>query len=83
MRISWVSCSTNTHRSAAWRWHHGAQADRITPYGLAIVRWQLDGEDLTVHADVPDGSTPALRLPGMPDATTGPGNHKLASALVG
>ncbi|MBT1002267.1 family 78 glycoside hydrolase catalytic domain [Paenarthrobacter sp. DKR-5] len=38
-----------------------------TPHGRIAVRWELEGDQLTVEADVPSGITGILRLPGQDD----------------
>ncbi len=47
-----------------------------TPFGRAAVRWQRDGDRLTVDATVPEGVAAVLRRPGAADLAVEPGTHR-------
>ncbi|MER5997668.1 alpha-L-rhamnosidase C-terminal domain-containing protein [Nonomuraea angiospora] len=50
--------------------------DRLdTPYGLAAVSWERDGETLTVTATVPPGTAAEVDLPGSVLHEVGAGTH--------
>ena len=53
-----------------------AETSLDTPYGLASVRWERDGDQIQVAVTVPDGSTAVLRLPGVEDETLTSGQHQ-------
>ncbi|QPP10203.1 family 78 glycoside hydrolase catalytic domain [Streptomyces bathyalis] len=48
-----------------------AEARHVTPYGEASAAWRREGDQLTVEAVVPPGSTATVHLPGA-DPTKGP-----------
>lgn len=60
-----------------------AEASLETPHGLAAVRWDVDGSDLRVEAQVPEGSEAVLRIPGLEDESVGPGRHVRRGGAVG
>jgi alpha-L-rhamnosidase len=59
-----------------------AKAHLKTPQGQASVHWELDSDELIVHATVPEECAAVVRLPGVPETTVGPGSHTLTSSLV-
>lgn len=52
-----------------------AESRLETPYGLAAVRWEQNGEGLSVTATVPAGVTAVVRVPGQPECEVGGGVH--------
>lgn len=52
-----------------------AAASLATPYGLARVGWQRDGDRITVTAQVPANTTAQVDLPGIPAAEVTSGEH--------
>ncbi|WP_420111856.1 family 78 glycoside hydrolase catalytic domain [Pseudactinotalea sp.] len=46
-----------------------------TPYGHARVGWELDGDTVTVRAEVPPNTTAQVDLPGVPATEVGSGAH--------
>ena len=58
-----------------------ARASLETPYGLAAVHSEMDGDALRIEVTVPEGTEAVLRLPGRDDETVGAGTH--VRALVG
>lgn len=59
-----------------------ADVSHETPFGRAAVRWQLDGDRMTVDATVPDGAEAVLRRPGLPDLAVEPGTHRWAWSVA-
>lgn len=53
-----------------------AETSLETPYGLAAVRWEHDGDKLRVDVTVPDGTEAILRLPGAAEETLPGGLHR-------
>ena len=58
-----------------------AETSLATPHGTVSVRWTLDGDDLAVEAELPDGVEGVLRLPGRDDQTIGAGRTTATTAL--
>jgi alpha-L-rhamnosidase len=58
-----------------------AKVDLTTPHGQASVHWLLDGDRMSIQADVPPGCTAVLRLPGAPETTVGAGHHELTALI--
>jgi alpha-L-rhamnosidase len=54
-----------------------ARAAHDTPYGRAEVRWEVTGDRLTVHVQVPPNTTATIHLPETPDQPieAGSGQH--------
>jgi alpha-L-rhamnosidase len=55
-----------------------ARARHLTPYGPAECAWRVDGDGITVEAEIPPGVTAEVALPWQPAATfhVGPGRHR-------
>ncbi|MGW6719635.1 family 78 glycoside hydrolase catalytic domain [Streptomyces sp. NPDC054995] len=54
-----------------------AHAEHTTPYGLAALRWELDGADLHVSVRVPEGCRGVIHLPDGQAVPVGPGEHAI------
>ncbi|AXJ08846.1 family 78 glycoside hydrolase catalytic domain [Arthrobacter sp. PM3] len=52
-----------------------AETSLETPHGPASVRWEIDGDTLTVTVEVPEGTEAVLRLPGAGDEILASGRH--------
>ncbi len=50
-----------------------ARTALTTRHGRIGVEWHIDGNHLTVEAEVPEGTTAVLDLPGVPSEEVGPG----------
>ncbi|MET9250885.1 family 78 glycoside hydrolase catalytic domain [Nonomuraea sp. NPDC003709] len=59
--------------------HASARLD--TPYGLASVSWERDGETLTVTATVPPGTVAEVDLPGAIPQEVGAGTHTFTTTM--
>jgi alpha-L-rhamnosidase len=55
-----------------------AEASHHSPYGRIAVRWDLDGESLTVRVTVPPSTEAEVALPSGTTRTLGPGDHEVA-----
>ena len=55
-----------------------AEATHDSPYGRIAVRWDLDGESLTVRVTVPPSTEAEVVLPSGTTRTLGPGDHEVA-----
>ncbi len=60
------------------RW---ARTSLDSPHGRWSVRWEVDGEQLQLEVDVPDGASALVRLPGAGDQEVTAGSHVLRAAL--
>ncbi|QHC65698.1 family 78 glycoside hydrolase catalytic domain [Rathayibacter sp. VKM Ac-2759] len=54
-----------------------AESTLETPHGLASVRWDRDGSDVSLAVTVPAGATAVVRAAGAPDRELGAGEHTL------
>ncbi|MCP1415570.1 glycoside hydrolase family 78 protein [Paenarthrobacter sp. A20] len=52
-----------------------ASTRHLTPYGLAEVAWELNGNELSINALVPTGTTAVVHLPTHEPVEVGPGRH--------
>jgi alpha-L-rhamnosidase len=52
-----------------------ASAHHLTPYGPASVKWQCEGSDLIVTAEIPPNTTAEVTLPGQDQFIVGSGRH--------
>ncbi|WP_183501204.1 family 78 glycoside hydrolase catalytic domain [Microbacterium invictum] len=52
-----------------------ASAALETPHGRTSVRWEINGDSLTVEAEVPKGSSAVVRLPNSDELHVGGGMH--------
>ena len=52
-----------------------------TPYGLAEVAWEIEGNQLVVNATVPIGASATVDLPGNEPLEVGPGAHRFTVSL--
>lgn len=59
-----------------------AQAEHITPYGRARLRWELDGADLRIDVRVPEGCRAVIHLPDGRSVPVGPGEHEVRGAAA-
>jgi alpha-L-rhamnosidase len=56
-----------------------AEARHLTPYGLAAVRWERDGDDLALTVTVPVGANAIVEPPGTDEThRLGHGVHRIA-----
>jgi beta-glucosidase-like glycosyl hydrolase len=53
-----------------------AEARHLTPYGLAEVRWRIEGGELQVEAVVPPNASAEVHLPGREVEAVGSGTHR-------
>ena len=53
-----------------------AQAEHLTPYGRAAIRWELDDGQLSGEVTVPTGSSAILELPGQEAVELTSGRHR-------
>ncbi len=60
-----------------------AAARHETPYGEAVVRWELDGDVFLLSVSVPAGCTAAVYLPdgGTTGVEVGSGTHSFSCAV--
>ncbi|HEU0206517.1 MAG TPA: family 78 glycoside hydrolase catalytic domain [Pseudolysinimonas sp.] len=49
----------------------------MTPFGLAMVRWEKQGAVVRLRATVPEGASAVVVWPGSPDVELGSGSHEL------
>ena len=57
-----------------------AEARHLTPYGLAAVRWERDGDELELTVTVPVGTTAIVQPPGSDHVhRLGHGEHRIAA----
>ncbi|KQQ03608.1 MULTISPECIES: alpha-L-rhamnosidase [unclassified Rathayibacter] len=54
-----------------------AESTLETPHGLASVRWDRDGSDVSLAVTVPAGATAVVRAAGAPDRELAAGQHTL------
>lgn len=59
-----------------------ASAAHETPYGRASISWRVADTGLSVHIEVPTGTTARLELPGQEPAEVGPGTYEYTVAAV-
>jgi alpha-L-rhamnosidase len=59
-----------------------ANASLRSRHGTISVRWELEGDILTVVAELPDGIDGILRLPGVPDQPIGGGTVTASAVLT-
>ncbi|OHV62870.1 family 78 glycoside hydrolase catalytic domain [Pseudofrankia sp. BMG5.36] len=59
-----------------------AKTELDTPHGRASVHWRRDGNDLTLDATVPPGTTALVRVPGAKEATVGAGTHTFTGRIA-
>lgn len=53
-----------------------AEATLETPHGRAGVRWEVHGDELIVTADIPEGASGVVRLPGASEQSVPAGHHE-------
>lgn len=58
-----------------------AETSLQSPHGRIVVRWNLDGDELTVEAEVPAGVDAVLRLPGIPDRHVAAGSFRVTATV--
>lgn len=56
-----------------------AKSEQVLPHGTASVAWRRDGDALVVDAQVPEGSTAEVALPGESVEHVGAGQHTFRS----
>ena len=54
-----------------------ASASVMTPFGEASVSWRTSGGAIETEVHVPVGTTAVVALPNRPEATFGPGVHRI------
>jgi alpha-L-rhamnosidase len=60
-----------------------ARTRHVTPYGPASVGWSLDGDQLTVTAEVPEFCTGTAVIPGLGEPIrVGAGEHQWRTTFV-
>ena len=59
-----------------------AEARHLTPYGPASVRWDRDGDQIRVVAEVPPNSSAEVSLPDGQELTVGSGRHTWTSTVA-
>ncbi|MEU9731827.1 family 78 glycoside hydrolase catalytic domain [Streptomyces sp. NPDC048002] len=60
-----------------------ARVRHETPYGTAVLSWQLTATGMTADITVPPGCTATAELPGCAPLVLGPGSHVLDTAELG
>ncbi|MCS5485563.1 glycoside hydrolase family 78 protein [Curtobacterium flaccumfaciens pv. beticola] len=59
-----------------------AETSLQSPHGRIAVRWDLEADELSIRAEVPEGVTATIRAPGGSDHQVGSGEHLIRSSLV-
>jgi alpha-L-rhamnosidase len=52
-----------------------AEAEHVTPHGLAAVSWRRDGDTVALDVRVPEGCVAEVVLPAGRELEVGPGSH--------
>ncbi|SDD34522.1 family 78 glycoside hydrolase catalytic domain [Auraticoccus monumenti] len=58
-----------------------AESALDTPHGRARVRWDREGDRLTVQVTVPEGTSALVQLPGAPDQELAAGTHTVTATV--
>lgn len=58
-----------------------AETSLQTPHGRVAVRWALDGDQMTVEAELPEGVDGVVRLPGAPEQHMTGGSFRVTSTV--
>lgn len=73
--VAWRSVIIAPTPGPGLTWAHGSHE---TPNGTIRVRWQLDGEELRIDADIPAETTARIVFPDGTEHPAGPGRYRAA-----